>query len=63
LEIGEELSRLLIKSASDNLREIRLGEMVAHCYGVKFSLETLDAFLLGSFVRLPLLAGGLVLGV
>ncbi|CAG8434032.1 9719_t:CDS:1 [Funneliformis mosseae] len=45
LETGEELSNLLIKSTPDNLREIRLGEMVSHTYGVKFSLETLDALL------------------
>ncbi|CAG8458423.1 6644_t:CDS:2 [Funneliformis mosseae] len=45
LESGEELSRVLIKSAPDNLREIRLVEMVSHRYGITFSLETLDAFL------------------
>ncbi|CAG8565747.1 5489_t:CDS:1 [Funneliformis mosseae] len=44
LEIGEELSRLLIKSAPVNLREIRLWKYSSSC-GIKFSLETLDAFL------------------
>ncbi|CAG8590436.1 15830_t:CDS:1 [Funneliformis mosseae] len=50
LEIGKELSRILIKSAPDNLREIRLTDTNK----IKFSLETLDAFLDNWRGRTPL---------
>ncbi|CAG8458406.1 6643_t:CDS:2 [Funneliformis mosseae] len=51
---GEKLSNALIKSAPNNLRDIRFGEFHSFYPGFKFSLKTLETFLENWRGRIPL---------